>query len=293
MKKIPTYDIFDFNKRYNIVEKRKDFVFVETNSYRTLSREPYRTETFGIGFHRRGGMQLKAGLLVHEIDRPSIITMGPSVIRAWAHNDEDPFSTLLFFSESFFLQNQIDVFTLRSFDFFDNNDRHVLPLDDSTYMKMEAIFDQIRDTMQSDNPNEGTIIRNYITILINEIDAMHRKMKVATDAATGLENTLVKKFKCLLAARFRENRTVSFYASELHLTPKHFSAAIKEQTGKTAGEWIDEMVILEAKVLLQNKELTVSQVADHLNFTDQSAFGKFFKAVTNLSPMEYRKGLGR
>ncbi|WP_369427719.1 helix-turn-helix domain-containing protein [Pontibacter harenae] len=48
-------------------------------------------------------------------------------------------------------------------------------------------------------------------------------------------------------------------------------------------------VALEAKVLLQNRTLTVSQVSDLLNFSDQSLFGKFFKANTGISPVEYRK----
>jgi AraC-like DNA-binding protein len=82
---------------------------------------------------------------------------------------------------------------------------------------------------------------------------------------------------------------LDFYASQLHLTPKSLSAAIKKQTGKSAGKWIDDTVTLEAKVLLQNKSLTVSQVSSLLNFSDQSVFGKFFRANAGLSPVAYRK----
>lgn len=82
-----------------------------------------------------------------------------------------------------------------------------------------------------------------------------------------------------------------FYASLLHVTPKHLSEVVKAQTGRTAGEWIDQSVILEAKVLLQQKELSISQVADALHFSDQSVFGKFFKVNTGVSPLAYRQSL--
>ena len=84
-------------------------------------------------------------------------------------------------------------------------------------------------------------------------------------------------------------RKLEFYAGQLNITPKSLSAAIKKQTGRSAGEWIDDTIILEAKVLLQNKTLSVSQISNMLNFSDQSVFGKFFRAGTAMSPVEYRK----
>jgi len=68
------------------------------------------------------------------------------------------------------------------------------------------------------------------------------------------------------------------------------SAAIKEASGKTAGDWMTEMLMLEAKVLLQDKQLTIAQIADQLKFIDPSHFGKFFKAQTGVSPLAFRNG---
>ena len=57
-------------------------------------------------------------------------------------------------------------------------------------------------------------------------------------------------------------------------------------TGKSANKWIDESLIVEAKILLKTPDITVQRVADLLNFSDQSTFGKFFKKHVGLSPME-------
>lgn len=58
---------------------------------------------------------------------------------------------------------------------------------------------------------------------------------------------------------------------------------------KTVGEWIDELVILEAKALLNSLSMNIQEIADRLNFANQSFFGKYFKHYTGMSPKEYRK----
>lgn len=83
-------------------------------------------------------------------------------------------------------------------------------------------------------------------------------------------------------------RSLSFYADKQFITPKYLSTSIKRASGKTAGEWIDSYVILEAKNLLRSSDLSILQISDRLNFPSQSFFGKFFKRHTGLSPKDYR-----
>ena len=81
---------------------------------------------------------------------------------------------------------------------------------------------------------------------------------------------------------------MAFYAGILHVTPKYLSKTVKEITGKTCGEMIDEMVVIEAKALLNDTSLTIGQVADELHFSDQFFFSKYFKKQTGISPFGYR-----
>ncbi|MDR1673524.1 MAG: helix-turn-helix domain-containing protein, partial [Bacteroidales bacterium] len=76
---------------------------------------------------------------------------------------------------------------------------------------------------------------------------------------------------------------------KLCLTSKHLSAVIKKTTGKSAFEWINDYVILEAKSLLRATNMTVQQISEELNFANQSFFGKFFKRAVGVSPKEYRQ----
>ena len=87
---------------------------------------------------------------------------------------------------------------------------------------------------------------------------------------------------------YRKERDVSFYARMQHITPRYFSAIIKEKTGDSALQWIVRMVITEAKQLLEESDLSIKEIADQLNFPTQSFFGKYFKQYVGVSPKEYR-----
>ena len=84
---------------------------------------------------------------------------------------------------------------------------------------------------------------------------------------------------------------MNFYADKLFVTPKHLSAVLKEISGRTAGEWIDHRVILEAKMLLRTTGMNIQEISLALNFSNQSFFGKYFKHLTGISPRDYRSKL--
>lgn len=83
-------------------------------------------------------------------------------------------------------------------------------------------------------------------------------------------------------------RNVGFYADKMCITPKYLSRIIRDATGRSAPEWIDAYVILEAKNLLKYSGLAIKEIVYRLNFPNQSVFYKFFKARTGMTPTEYR-----
>lgn len=107
--------------------------------------------------------------------------------------------------------------------------------------------------------------------------------------ALSRKEELFEQFLQLLFEHCKEQHVVTFYAEKLFITPQYLSLILKELTGKSANKWIDDALIVEAKILLKAPRATVQQVADMLHFSDQSTFGKFFKKHMGISPMEYRK----
>jgi AraC-like DNA-binding protein len=97
------------------------------------------------------------------------------------------------------------------------------------------------------------------------------------------------RFLTLVERSYKSERSIAFYADRLCVTPKHLSAVVKDASGRTAGEWIDSYVILEARTMLSSTDHTIQQISSDLNFPNQSFFGKYFKHHTGVSPREYRK----
>ena len=104
-----------------------------------------------------------------------------------------------------------------------------------------------------------------------------------------LKNNVIERFIELVEEHYREERLIGFYADKLCITPKYLSKLVKENTGRSAGEWIENHVILEARALLQSSDMTIQQIAASLNFPNQSFFGKYFKRATGISPKQYRQ----
>ena len=96
------------------------------------------------------------------------------------------------------------------------------------------------------------------------------------------------RFIRLVMEHHTQHRGVGFYAERLCLTPKYLSKIIKSASGRSAPEWIDSYVILEAKNLLKYSTTPIKEIVYKLNFPNQSVFYKFFKAHTGLTPTEYR-----
>lgn len=99
---------------------------------------------------------------------------------------------------------------------------------------------------------------------------------------------IMGRFIIEVCRHFQRERQVSFYAKKLCVTPKHLSSVVKEISGRTAGEWIDHYVVMEAKMLLGSTDLTVQEISTQLNFANQSFFGKYFKHHTGIPPTEFR-----
>ena len=90
----------------------------------------------------------------------------------------------------------------------------------------------------------------------------------------------------------REHRDLKFYADAMGLTPKHISTVVKASSGRSAVEWIERYVVLDAQTQLISTDRTIKEIAYDLNFPSQSFFGKYFCRVVGISPAAYRNRSG-
>ena len=90
--------------------------------------------------------------------------------------------------------------------------------------------------------------------------------------------------------RVRNHREVSYYASRLCITPKYLTEVCKKASGFTANYWIDRFTISRITHLLSDKNLTLKEISDNMNFSSLSFFSRYVQRLLKVSPSEYRNG---
>ena len=97
------------------------------------------------------------------------------------------------------------------------------------------------------------------------------------------------QFLHLVQENCKRERRVSWYAQQLNITPKYLSLIVKRISGRTALEWIENYVTMELRVILKNSTKSIKEIAEEMNFPNQSFLGKYFKEHVGMTPSKYRK----
>lgn len=150
--------------------------------------------------------------------------------------------------------------------------------------------DLLRSLLEKDIPYKKDAILSTLSSLFYVLMGVWNDshLNELSDAQSTRSKVIFDKFMKLVSEYHTQYRNVGFYADKLCLTPKYLSKLIKNATGRSAPEWIDSYVILEAKNLLKYSGTTIKEIVYKLNFPNQSVFYKFFKARTGMTPTEYR-----
>lgn len=146
----------------------------------------------------------------------------------------------------------------------------------------------VRKNSRNDHPFREEISKSLFRVAYCEIAAVYKKGKPLVQEAVSRKEMLARKFMYLLTKNYHRQREVELYARELCVTPRYLSSVVKEKTGMSSLAWINDMVIKQAKALLQDNKLSVLQISDKLNFPNPSFFGQYFKKHTGMTPKKFR-----
>lgn len=155
---------------------------------------------------------------------------------------------------------------------------------------LESYYGMLSQNMTSGLREADKIVENLVSAFAHTlISVLDKRNDISLGQKNSRSDIIHDHFMTLLNQYHNTERSVSFYADKMFLTPNYLSGEIKKKTGKTALDWINQFVILEAKAQLKYSEHSVQQIAYQLNFPTQSAFGKYFKKYVGVGPKEYRE----
>ncbi|MGD1839934.1 MAG: helix-turn-helix domain-containing protein [Thermonemataceae bacterium] len=175
---------------------------------------------------------------------------------------------------------------LRSLPLFEVGGSPIVEIPEKELPKMIYLLERIEEEFYHPQKNQLQLIQSYLLTFFIELSRWVPHNEIQTGDRKAV---VVEKFKKLIQQHVPEKITVQDYAALLHITANHLNKCVKSITGKTASDWINEMLILESKVLLAQTNYSIAEIAYSLGKGDQSYFGRFFKKKTGVAPTQYRK----
>ena len=250
----------------------------------TMLRLPMKfTSTTSI-LVRKGKAKFEINLQPYDIEAPCIINIASSDIMQPLEISDDFEGAFMVMSQRFlgdFFREIGDPQIIASV-----RQSPLMPVPPHLVGEVEMFYSDLRSIIA--DPTDKYLYKSVLYSLLAFF--FHTALKCVEqkrdDGSTATHIT--NRFLKLARDNFKKERFMEFYAKGLGITSKHLGRTIKAQTGFTASEWLDRMVILEAKVLLKSSSMTIQQIAEELNFPSQSFFGKYFKNIVGESPKEFR-----
>lgn len=238
----------------------------------------------------KGEFTFSLNLEEYTAKQNSLVIIAPNAIKKVAVVSKDSMVSGVNFTLDFLAAIGMPKNAVELLDYFITQYSPHWILDRKDASSLQLFIKQLNNRVISLNKQEygKELLYHTFYIFLYEVYGQSKKYAVPFHHHVTRKENLVKNFSQLVQKQFRSQRNVTAYAEQLNITPKYLTETVKEITGKTAGEIIDDFVMLEAKLLLDNPALSVAEIADELHFSDQSFFGKYFKRHTGLSPKEYR-----
>lgn len=251
----------------------------------TLDNEIFVSPNFVISLCHKGSCKADFDMRPIEFKQHDIAVMLPDHIIGHGECSEDYSTTMIVIDREFF-----DQLTNReSFSgYLKYKNRPNYHLNEEQYSQINTLLATLRLVIEIDHPKRIESLANLLDILFYALTDYRGEESL--DKNENRNTFLFNSFYDLLIENYQQHHEIAWYSEKLCLTPKYFSGVIRQITGKSAAQWINEVLVLHAKRLLYTRrDMNVQQIAYELGFKGNANFCRFFKDQTGLRPSEYRK----
>lgn len=281
----PVYDICtlsDFKQDDILISRFAPYLNHHKNLYAAHGHTFYHVVLFthGAGSHT-------IDFESFDVKPYQIYFMIPGQVHSWSFEGFTD-GYIINFSASFFQSFLLNPAYPETLSFFSGDLKDaIINLPQGLHHQILGLFEEIIKESEVNGWQSTDMLRVLILqvfILINRLNQAGGNKGPAS-----YNQTLLKSFQKLIEANYIKLKLPKDYANLLYITPNHLNAVCKDLLGMQAGEVIRNRTVLEAKRLLTNQQLNITEIAFKLNFSDNSYFTKFFKKFEGVTPEEFRK----
>jgi len=298
------HDLLSFYRHINARPPlNKDFDIREIDpevlkSYDYVAK-PFRHSFYCIVLFLQGDITLNTGFWKTRLKKQALYFKTPCQVVSWAKPERRLKEYFIVFTENFMSNYKALADIVFELPFFQLEKTIPFELEPDEVELLTNLYNQILKEYRSANADKFDLIASYTYTLLLHIRRMYDKYVESDKELTAHihqhDHSLVEEFRVLIRRNIlsgnmdNSNRTVKYFASQLATHPNHLNAVVKRKTQETAIAFIHEQLILEAKSLLNQTELSVKEIAFKLGFREPSHFNHFFRKHMHTTPVLYRK----
>ena len=292
MNRIESLSLDRLREDHEIPSLGDDLLFFEEIQMLPQLDEPRRMNCIIIGIctDGEGGYTLNESKYSIKPGDALILTEGQIVNDIWMSENAKGYAMLI--SRNFIDEIFKEMHDMSSL-FLLAREHPIFPVNNSELIKLKQYIGIIKERILCEDYRfRKEVIRLLLVAMIYDLGTAIMRVMHKEGTQT-IANTKAKRcfvqFIQLVEQNFRSERRVSWYASQMGLTPKYLSEIISSTSKRTPNDWIDKYVTTEIRNQLSNTNKKISEIAEDLNFPSQSFLGKYFRENVGMSPSDYRK----
>lgn len=253
--------------------------------------QPHRMELGCLWIITKGTARLSINLSEYSLLPNSIVMIFPNSIIQIANASKDFACDVIAFSPDYVQDVDLVRQIVSNMETISANPVVGLFSDESVFVtELYSTFSRIyhRSRLQP-SANRGLLKNLLMSFFYGVCSIYDNHRMMGKEIKLLRKEQIVRDYISLVFKHYDKERSVSWYASKLCITPTYLNVAVKNVRGVPASKIISDAVVLYAKSKLKSSSDAVQQISDSLNFPNASFFAKFFKRETGLSPTEYRE----
>ncbi len=266
------------------INRVEDYVrLIPTPTKTDLS--PFRLTVYNFIFLTKGKSTRTKGLNRYEFGENTFFFLPAYEITTHESIGGDYEGFYCDFNFEVLFQNTSHKELFQEFPFLEFNNYPLVVINEKAKRRVVSLLERLLEEYQEDKNCRIEILRTYLLALFTELTPFVEASKpTAADAAS----LITEQYKKALSKQVYNKQKITDYAEMLSVSPNHLNKCVKKTLGKSAHDLLNEMLLLEAKVLLKQTNLTVTEIAYKIGKNEISDFARFFKAQTGMKPSEYR-----
>ncbi len=227
-----------------------------------------------------------------EVNGSALIFTNPTIPYFWDTVSEKQIGYMCIFTEPFF--NRFG--NIKDCLVFQSASAAVIPLTEKQLPKYSELFLKMFNELQDSYVYKYDLLRNLLMEVVHEAQKMQPSSGILLNSSNASERIaasfaelLERQFPVEMSYQILKLNSPAAFARQLNVHVNHLNKVLKEITGQTTSQLINDRILQEARVLLKNTNWTIAEIAFSLGFEERNHFSGFFKSRAKITAKKYRQ----